>query len=510
MKILFINPSLRDDAPTKVLPVGLAAVMTFVHEKGYKFDLLDIDINGYNDDYVEKYFKDNRYDVVLAGSIVTHYKWMKWLTHSIKKHHSNTKIIIGNSVSGSIPEVFLRNSAADFAVIGEGEFTAVEILDTIRDKTPFSHIEGIAFINEDNQFIKTPARKACKIDTLPMINWDLFDKEKYFRQEKHFAGAQGLVMEGDKLPVIMPVSSARGCAFKCTFCHYVFWDDPYRHRSSESILAEIKRNIEEYGATYIRFWDDLTFAGLKQAENLVDAILESGLKFDWSAAIRADLFGHSRFTYERRLEVAKKFKASGCKQVGYSLETGSPEILKMMNKRVEVSYFLEQTELLREAGIPVGTSVVFGYPIETRETIQETFNQCLKAKVYPSIGYLLPLPYTGMYEYAKNNKFITNEDKYLDAITERQDFCLNMTKMSEEEVKEEIKQGAMKLNKMLELNLDKNRLVKTGGYRNHQKKTSENTLMDPENLKRNENDFSFNYTEALFEEEMDAQMQRQK
>ena len=42
--------------------------------------------------------------------------------------------------------------------------------------------------------------------------------------------------------------------------------------------------------------------------------------------------------------------------VGYSLETGSPEILKMMNKRVEVGYFLEQTELLREAGIPVGTA----------------------------------------------------------------------------------------------------------------------------------------------------------
>ena len=30
-------------------------------------------------------------------------------------------------------------------------------------------------------------------------------------------------------------------------------------------------------------------------------------------------------------------------------------------------------------------SVVFGYPIETRETINETFNMCLKAKVYPSI-----------------------------------------------------------------------------------------------------------------------------
>ena len=512
VKILFVNPSLRQDAPTKVLPVGLAAVMTFVGESGYKFDLLDIDINGYDDDYVEKYLKENRYDVFLAGSIVTHYKWMKWLTKKIRDYQPEAKIIIGNSVGGSIPEVFLRNSCADFVVVGEAEFTTVEILNSIRDNKSYEDIEGMAFINKEDKFIKTPHRKACKIDTLPMINWEYFDIKKYFNQDGHSSGAVGLKLDDKEHPVIMPVSTARGCAFKCSFCHYVFWDDPYRHRSSESILKEIKRNIEDYNATYIRFWDDLSFAGLNQAEKLVDAILESGLKFDWSAAIRADLFGHPRFRYERRLEVARKFKESGCKMVGYSLETGSPEILKMMNKRVEVGYFLEQTELLREAGIPVGTSVVFGYPIETKKTIKQTFDQCLKAKVYPSIGYLLPLPYTGMYDYAKKHKFIKDEDKYLDSITERQDFCLNMTQMDQEELMNEIKEGAEKLNRMLELNLSSDRLVKTGGYRNHRKETSANTSksrLDPDNLKRNENDFSFNYTEALFEEEISTQIENQ-
>ena len=60
---------------------------------------------------------------------------------------------------------------------------------------------------------------------------------------------------------------------------------------------------------------------------------------------------------------------------------------------------------------------------------------CLKAKVYPSIGYLLPLPATGMYDHALKHGFIKNEDKYLDSITERQDLCLNMTKMGDDEVK---------------------------------------------------------------------------
>ena len=94
-----------------------------------------------------------------------------------------------------------------------------------------------------------------------------------------------------------------------------------------------------------------------------------------------------------------------------------------MNKRIEGQYFIDQVELLDQVGITSMISVVFGYPIETRETIAETFDMCLKAKVYPSIGYLLPLPATGMYDHALKHGFIKNEDKYLDSITERQDLC---------------------------------------------------------------------------------------
>ena len=51
-KILFINPCLRPGGHTKLLPVGVASVMTYFYEKGYKFELLDIDINDYDDEYV--------------------------------------------------------------------------------------------------------------------------------------------------------------------------------------------------------------------------------------------------------------------------------------------------------------------------------------------------------------------------------------------------------------------------------------------------------------------------
>ena len=61
MKILFINPSLRGGIKGShlSLPVGLGYVMTYVKKYGYSFDLLDIDAGGYDDKYIENYFKTN-------------------------------------------------------------------------------------------------------------------------------------------------------------------------------------------------------------------------------------------------------------------------------------------------------------------------------------------------------------------------------------------------------------------------------------------------------------------
>ena len=72
----------------------------------------------------------------------------------------------------------------------------------------------------------------------------------------------------------------------------------------------------------------------------------------------------------------------------------------MMNKKIEAQYFLNQVEVLDQVDITSMISVVFGYPIETHSTINETFQMCKDAGIYPSMGYLLPLPATGMYDYA--------------------------------------------------------------------------------------------------------------
>jgi radical SAM superfamily enzyme YgiQ (UPF0313 family) len=201
----------------------------------------------------------------------------------------------------------------------------------------------------------------------------------------------------------------------------------------------------------------------------------------------------------------------GCYAAGFALESGNKEIIKMMNKKIDVDDFYKTVYTLKKVGIIPQISVVFGYPIETKKTIKETFDQCLKAGLYPSIGFLLPLPYTVMYDYAKAKGFITDEDRYLESITERQDICVNMTKMSNEEIMNEIEIGAKRLNKLLKVGLDEDSLIKTKGYKSQKiKKTLEipqeqniaslgnKSTQEPKKMKRNRNDVSFNYSRTDF------------
>lgn len=498
MRIVFVNPNLRPNNPTgKFLPVGLAYVMTVFKEAGVDYDLLDICLYDHSDEHVEDYFIVNTFDVVLIGSIVTHYKWMKWFVHMVKRHQPNCTVIVGNSVAGSISSLWMENTPTDYVVTGEGEWAALDIVSHLETGTPANEITGITFRNDDGLVVATGKRPAVDIRDVPMIDWTDFDVAGYLELQKSFNSAVGIELENGEELRVMPVSTARGCVFKCTFCHFVYFDDPYRHREPKDIIEECRRNIDTYNANYINFWDDLTFHSIKSAERVADAILDSGLKFFWSAAIRADLFGNPQFPEERRIAVAHKFRQSGCVNVGFSLESGNKEILEMMDKRIDPEYFDESIRVLRTAGITFSTSVVFGYPIETAETIQETFDQCARNEVFPSIGVLLPLPYTPMYEYAKNHGYITDEDRYLTDITERQDICLNLTGMSDDELLNNIQQCAESLNTQLGVGLDD--VFRTGGERRHTRRMKVSAGDD--RIRRNANDFSFNYSGAAFNEQ---------
>ena len=91
MKILVVNVSLRPMSQEKLFPIGLGYITTAIKRAGFDFDILDIDCYRYSDEYISNFLKDNEYDIVCMGCMVTGYKIIKSLAEQIKEFYPKTK-----------------------------------------------------------------------------------------------------------------------------------------------------------------------------------------------------------------------------------------------------------------------------------------------------------------------------------------------------------------------------------------------------------------------------------
>jgi len=458
MKILVINISLRPPPARKWPPVGLGYVVSAIKAAGFSFDLLDLDINPQPQAITEQYLQTHCYDIVIMGCIVTGYRHVKWITTAIKKAFPDTTIIVGNTVASSIPELLLKKTPVDIAVIGEGDETIVDLLSCLKESRDLAGVKGIWY-RKNNQLLNTPPRPAIEnLDEIPSPDWEIFNIEAYIENLSNSANEPLPPIPKEQIRYF-PINTARGCPYKCSFCYHAFRDYKYRHRSSASVIDEMRKYHDKYGINFFSFGDELTFYSIKQADEFAELLIKSRLNVYWEGDCRSGLF-----TKEEDITTAKKLKQSGCMSLGYSLESADSDILKWMNKKTSVDAFNLQVELLRRAGIPTLTSIVFGFPNETEDSIKKTIDCCIKNRIYPSAGYLLPQPGSEIYQYAIDNGFITDEEEYLLKIGDRQDLHLNMTKMSDEELVSCVKKELARCAKELQIQLNGDHLLKTGFY----------------------------------------------
>ena len=210
----------------------------------------------------------------------------------------------------------------------------------------------------------------------------------------------------------------------------------------------------------------MTLFSKERVREFIDYFKKENLNFFWAADCRAGLFK------EGDLEFAKELKSVGCQVLGYSLESTNEEILKAMNKFITMDDFVQQTKILHQAGITPVTSLVIGYPQETEETINKTFQCCYDNDIYPSTGYLLPQPGTTMYEYALAVGAIKDEEEYLLKMGDRQDFTINLTNIKQERMEELAQNHLKRINDKLKLGLSHDQLIKTGHYRQKEKENA--------------------------------------
>lgn len=421
MNILLVSPNIAETRIPEVYNLGLGYVARSLLDEGHKVNVLDAMGYRYSRDEVISKLKDLQFDVVGIGTIISGYGYVKWLAKEIKSFRPNVKIWAGNTVATSIPEILLRDTEVDVAVIGEAEITVKELAKATCKTTNLNTVDGICFA-DNGKIIRTPPRKLISnIDTIPFPAWELFPQDLYLQYHESFRRKDAFAKR------IFYISTSRGCPFRCTYCFNTFKNRPVRFHSAERIVEEIKRTHSIYGTDGYYFADDLFLVSKKRVYEFCDLIEKEKLTVKWSASSRVDLLDE---------EILKRMKSAGCMQLGIGIESGSQKILDNIKKGTTVEQSKRAIKLCKKAGIYPKCTFMIGNVGESIATIKDSISFIEKNYLAPvRFFFTTPYPGTELYEYAKKAGKIEDEVLLFESYGEQSDQLLvNLTNLSDDEL----------------------------------------------------------------------------
>lgn len=374
MKALLINPhkliprsfSLTQRASP---PLGLALIAAALESQGYDVQVVDCvaeapdhyfsfgdltDILALGVDFDALFgMLDDRYDIIGMSAMFSN-NWLinRHLMNLMKERYPEALTIIGGEHATAIPEYCLRDcTGLDVVVAGEGEETTSELARGVREHHPLSEIDGIAYRERPSGRIVTmPRRPRIRaLEAVARPAWHLFPLEKYFANEISYG-----IAYGRSLPII----ATRGCPYVCTFCSSPqMWGVKYSMRDPKDVIDEVTFLNREYGVTNIDFYDLTAIIRKEWILEFCRLLHDNDLRITWQipAGTRSEAIDH---------EVAIALKESGCKNITYAPESGSPKMLKAIKKKVKPGRMLFSISESHRAGLDIKLNIMVGYPDE--------------------------------------------------------------------------------------------------------------------------------------------------
>jgi anaerobic magnesium-protoporphyrin IX monomethyl ester cyclase len=374
MRILLIQPP-SPKIYQAFLPLGLAYIAGSLMRKGHKVTVWDFNAERPSRRAAQRRIKAEGDTFELAGitGLTGDYPYLEWLSTTFKRFHPGTKIVAGGHLASAVPAVLMESLPIDFAVVGEGEETMVDLTECLSSGSHLLEVRGIYFRDGSGQILSTPPReRLAELDNLPLPPWEAFPMDRYLR-DRH--GSFSEQVGGDGEGGLMSLMASRGCPFDCVYCDHTIKGYKPRYRPVGHVIDEIKILMDRYGPRIRRFyfWDDILIWDRNWTEDFCRSLLAQELKIKWTCNAHVS-----------RVEprIMSLMKEAGCENVRFGIESGSQKILDGLNKGVRVEKALDALRVCLDAGLSLTLYILVGMTGESEETIEETV-QFFKGLVTP-------------------------------------------------------------------------------------------------------------------------------
>jgi radical SAM superfamily enzyme YgiQ (UPF0313 family) len=278
----------------------------------------------------------------------------------------HARVLMGGIHATALPQEVLKH--ADQVMVGEGE---TMILDVVEGRRTEPIVQGVPLKNLDEapfpdySILKTPCEAANVITT-------------------------------------------RGCPFCCTFCTTSRMFAPYRQRSVENVLEEI-RMYKRMGFRYMNFEDDNFTADKERAKEICRRIIAENLQFK-------ETFFFGRTDMARDPELLELLRRAHLTRVLIGIESLNQKALDSVNKHQNIEDIRRAGEACRDHGIRLIASIVLGLDVDTRADIRHSVEFAKSIDAYqlqPAV--LTPYPGTPVYEqFVREGRLLTGNWAWFD------------------------------------------------------------------------------------------------
>ena len=366
-------------------PLGLMCLAASVEEAGHESDIIDLEVEEISIDGVCDRIRDFGSEIIGITATTPVYHVAVAFAKAIKER-INVKVIIGGPhVNVLKEEVF--EEAFDYLVYQEGQETLVEMMDIFEGGGELDDIKGLIWRDGDGSVVVNKERPFAKnLDDLPLPLRHKVDPENYFFE-----------VPGKGVIPVATIELTRGCPFKCVFCSEPLnTGKVLRRRTPKSVVDEMLVVREEFGITHFMTLDSTLTLNRKLIEGLCHEIINRGANVTWEGQTRSNLVDE---------ELLVLMKRAGMVRLSFGLESGNPEVLRLMKKELDPDSMRMALALCKKLGISTMCGTMMGNPGDTRKTMLQTafFIRSIPEIRYAPVGIAIPYPGTELAFYAENN-----------------------------------------------------------------------------------------------------------
>jgi len=333
------------------------------------------------------------FDIVGVSVSTAYFLRAAELLGELRRQADRPPILAGGPHATTLPETLLA-AGADAVVIGEGEYTCLELVKALSPPAPrgrryafneaLAGIAGIAYMDGNGKVIKTKRRPPIgDLDGIPLPARDLMPMRRY--------GAS--MARGTATPSHAMIAS-RGCSGVCSFCNHALFGKTIRRFSPARVAEEFFVLRDVYQAKSVALWDDNFIEDPAYAGEVLERLIAKKFGRPISIEARADAASPS---------VLRLFKKAGGDYIALGFESGSQRMLDSMKKNLTLEQMREAVLYAKEAGLKIRGYFMMGLPGETYEDIGLTIDFA-KSLDIDVASFTLLVPFPGTRDYIRARK----------------------------------------------------------------------------------------------------------